>query len=358
MPNHAPLPVLEEISPALPVDPGECATLKVRYGIETDQHKNNIGHAKKKKLKEGRMKFSKRKTSGRTTKKGKPIPESSFYQSHHVHQDFAMDGLIRRGTALAVMLYDNLGNSEHGRITSIQNERARNKGMGPCVGPARNYGQLRACSRWDTEQGLRADRKRTGMTAQDAKKLATCIEEEAHQSNSEAYQNQKHEPLTDTTPVSGAGCFPAETLIWLLDGPCPAGKVTRGDIAMTPHGPQPIIRLDKCTSEFDLLVFSKWSVRIAPFHRVRLANGMLKRVSALSTGSAVATANGSELLKDIRRGTRSAPMYSFGLSAHGLVFAGAGQLVVDLPPLGPRQTAEAPLYSWEKRKSFPSLEGS
>ena len=346
MPNHAPLPVLEEISPALPVNPGECETLKVRYGIETDQHKNNIGRAKKKKLKEGRMTFSKRKTSGRTTKKGKPIPESSFYQSHHVHQDFAMDGLISRGAALAVMLYDNLGNSEHGRITSIQNERARNKGQGPCVGPARNYGQLRACSRWDTEQGLRADRKRTGMTKQDANKLATCIEEEAHKSNSKAFGTATGKPLKNSTPVAGAGCFAAGTLIWLPSGPTRADEISIGAEIQTREGPQPVIRIDRCMSDFVTLAFWGWTVDLAPFHRVQLADGRLKRVSALTAGERLATAAGHATLRAVLRRSTIEPLYSFGLSATSEAFVGGGGLVVELPRRGPPQTAEAPLHNW------------
>ena len=72
--NHAPTPVMEGVSPGIAA-PLDCAKLKADFNIETGSHKEN---------KEG------------PTKKNSPT-----YQSHHILQDAATNGIVeaaRSGT--------------------------------------------------------------------------------------------------------------------------------------------------------------------------------------------------------------------------------------------------------------------
>ncbi len=270
VPNHAPTPVQEGVHPALP-GVGKCAEIKEEFGVKTNTHAKNTRGAEK------------------LTSRDKGL------QSHHILQDAQTAQIIPRGSAIAVILQDSHGGSEHGTITARQNTRMNNKG-GP-GGPAATFGALKAEAHDDLVAGLEGKRKskNTGkpMTKQQAEALADCLVKEAEDAaKAEAARND--EELNDSTPVPPPdGCLTPGTVVWLADGSLRVvDDLVPGDKVRTPDGPMSVIRIEPCRHDLVELEIETETLVIAAYHRLLSGLGEWRRADEYVVGDALHTARG------------------------------------------------------------------
>lgn len=270
VPNHAPTPVQEGVHPAVP-GTGSCAQIKEEFGVKTNTHAKNTRGA------------------------DKGTSRALGLQSHHILQDAQTSQIISRGSAIAVILQDSHGGSEHGSITARQNTRMNNKGG--AGGPAATFGALKTEARDDLVAGLAGKRKSktTGkpMTQKQAEALADCLVKEAEDAaKAEAARND--EELNDSTPVPPPdGCLVPGTPVWLADGSTRAVEdLAPGDEVWTPAGRIPIVRIDACRHDLVELTLGSETVVVASYHRFMSALGEWRRADDYVVGDVLHTVAG------------------------------------------------------------------
>jgi hypothetical protein len=317
--DAAPSNALESANPPA-IQDETCEQIKARFGIKTDTHDNNEDE------------------------------KSVDNQSHHVAQDAATDSHIPRGEAIAVLLSNSHRNTEHGVITKRQNARMNNKknilaGKTPksksryslTAVPAKNWGELKALSKEDLVEGLTGRRKDKNngkpMTKDEAEKIADCLAAEAEEA---IKKNKAPKPVNDDMPVDPPGeCFSADTLIWLTDtNHIPAANIRLGDLVETDFGLEEVIRTDQCASDLVVLDFGEWSISAAPFHRIHLANGGVRRADELRPGWFLECAIGPVEVLSVLRDACMQPVYSFGFRFSSACRIGKYGLWVEIPYRG------------------------
>ncbi|MBN2716913.1 MAG: hypothetical protein JXX14_13760 [Deltaproteobacteria bacterium] len=319
--NHAPLPVLEGVSPNILTDV-DCEKIKAEFGVETNTHKAN--------------------RSGDTKK------TSREYQSHHILQDAQTNSLIGRDDARAIMLADSHRGTEHGIITARQNARKHNKknGSGGAT-PASNMGDLKKQAKGDLMYGLEERRKEKGKTSEELEVLADCLVAEATKAiDKETKKSKKKKKVTDETKVKQPGeCLPASTPIWLeSENRISAGAIAVGQTLSTGDGQMTVIRTDYCRSNIIELGISGKSVFMAPFHRVQTEDGSLARADDLWVGARVATAKGVDTVTYMKIHPEVVKVYSFGVGRASIFHVGSMGLCVDLPDIGPAVVREETVF--------------
>jgi hypothetical protein len=277
-PNHAPTPVQEGVHPALP-GVGDCAEIKEEFGVKTNTHAKNTRGAEK------------------LTSRDKGL------QSHHILQDAQTAQIIPRGSAIAVILQDSHGGSEHGTITARQNARMNNKGG--AGGPAATFGALKTEARDDLVAGLEGKRKSTTtgkpMTKQQAEALADCLVKEAEDAaKAEAARND--EEVNDSTPVPPPdGCLTPGTVVWLADASLRMVEdLVPGDEVSTPDGPRAIVRIDTCRHDLVELDLDTETLIIASYHRLLSHHGEWRRADAFVPGDVLQTLQGAAPVRACR----------------------------------------------------------
>lgn len=322
--NHAPTPVMEGVSPSVP-GPMSCEQLKVDFNIETGCHKEN---------REG------------STKKN-----SSTYQSHHILQDAATNGIVSRDAALAVMLADSCRDTEHQRITARQNERRDNKkfGRGGSM-PGSTFGEVKKQSKEDISAALAGKRKNKEgreMTKEEADFVADCLVVEAEK---EAKRQAKKDgkKLDDNTPVERpGGCFTAGTLVWLDDQRrTPVEALPRGARLETSAGSFAVVRVDQCHHDVVTIVLGGGELSLASFHRVVGERGALVRAGSLRVGDVVQTHEGPRMIEAVRRSAALVPVHSFGLGPAARCRIGEVGVWVEVPASGPPVVRSERIEPW------------
>lgn len=311
MPNQATVPALEGVSPAS-IKGVDCEKLKAEFGVETGTHGEN--------------------------RKGPTKKNSREYQSHHILQDAQTNSIIGRDAAMAVLLYDSHAGTEHGDITSRQNERMNNKKSGVSPGPASNLGELKKQAKGDLMAGLEHRRKEKKKSKKKLKQLADCLVAEAEKELKKAYKKKKNgQNATNKTEVDPPGeCLSADTVLWLANGNSVlAANLTSGMQIETLGGPMQIIRTDQCRSELlEIEVLGAW-VALAPFHRVLTAYGYYARADHLRPGHEVLTVNGKATITEIRSNRKPVPVYNFGVGQQTGCKVGSVGLWVEVTDTGP-----------------------
>lgn len=311
--NHAPTPVMEGVSPGIAA-PLDCAKLKADFNIETGSHKEN---------KEG------------PTKKNSPT-----YQSHHILQDAATNGIVSRDAALAVMLGDSCRDTEHQRVTSRQNERRDNKkyARGGAT-PGSTFGEVKKQSKADLSTALAGKRKNAEgreMTKAEADFLADCLVADAEK---EAKRQAKKDgkKLNDDTPVERpGGCFVAGTLVWLdAHHKVPVEALLRGARLETSAGTLAVVRIDPCHHDVVTIVLDGHEVSLASFHRVVGERGVLARAGSLRVGDVVQTHEGARMIEAVRRSAGLVPVHGFGLGPAARCRIGEVGVWVEVSASGP-----------------------
>jgi hypothetical protein len=275
--NHPPAPVAEGANPAVPADE-TCEQIKARYGIETGSHADN---AEKK---------------------------SVSYQSHHILQGAATNDLVDYGKAICVLLANSHSGTAHQITTGRQNKRRDSKAS------AKNMGELKKLSRDDLVESLT---KGKGIPQKDAEKLADCLVEEAEDKVKESAKKNKGIDVDDKTPVIRIGaCLPAETLVWLNA----QEKLCAGEIRATQQiegrdGCMAVARIDTCYNDILFIRIDGSAIGLAPFHRVRSAEGSLLRADELRPGELLDTHFGPKPVEGIERDPAVRPLLALGVGA-------------------------------------------
>jgi hypothetical protein len=311
-PNHATTPALEGVNPAI-ADTVDCAALKEEFGVKSNKHSKNT----------------------RGPEKG--TSRAQGLQSHHILQDAQTDQIISRGMAIAVILQDSHGGSEHGTITKRQNQRMNNKGG--AGGPAATFGALKKEARDDLVAGLEGKRNsnKTGkpMTKKQAEDLADCLVKEAEDA-AKAAAKENDEELDDNTSVPPPdGCLTAGTLVWLADGTArPVESLAPGDWLWTPAGPERLVRVDQCRHDLIALDLADASLVIASYHRLMNAAGEWRRADQHLPGDWLATRSGPRLITGHRRLPLTAT-YRLGFVRATICAIGPDGVLASMPEAGP-----------------------
>jgi hypothetical protein len=310
MPNHPTVPALEGVKPAS-ISGVDCEALKAEFDIETGSHKEN--------------------TSGSTKL------NSNDYQSHHIVQDAQTNSIIDRGLASAVMLYNSHSGTEHGTITSRQNERMRNKASGASPGPAGTFGELKEQAKGDLMAGLEERRKEKRKSKKKLEQLADCLIAEAEKKVKNAYKKKNGRNMTNATPVDPPGeCLAAETSVW-IDGNIivAAEKIVPGMLIETLTGPMKVIRTDKCNSSLIEIELLGNNISLAPFHRVLTNYGYYLRADGLRTGHEVKTESGKATITKVNKSNKNVTVYNFGVGRESACKIGTVGLYVEIEDTGP-----------------------
>lgn len=312
MPNNPTIPALEGVNPASIQGVG-CAQLKLDFDVETGKHKKN-------------------------TSPGPDKKNSREYQSHHILQDAQTKEIISRGAAMAVMLFNSHGGTEHRDITSRQNERMTNKGKGLSPGPASNVGELKKQAKGDLMAGLEHRRKEKGKSEEELEQLADCLVAEAEEELKEAHEEKYDgEKMTDKTPVKPPGeCLSADTVVWLANEErVLAANLKSGLSIETLEGSMKVIRTGQCRSNILEIEVLGSRVPLAPFHRVLTAYGYYVRADHLRPGHEVLTVIGKATITGIYSNKKPVPVYNFGVGRQTACKVGSVGLWVEVIDTGP-----------------------
>ena len=304
MPNHPTVPVLEGVKPAS-IKGVDCEKLKVEFDIDIGPHGENYKWVD--------------------------------YQSHHILQDAATDTIIHRDDAMAVMLLDSHGGTEHCTITSRQNERMRNKKNGITPGPAKTLGELKKQAKGDLMAGLEQRRLQNNKSKKKLEQLADCLVAEAEKELQDAHKEQYGKKMKDGEEVEQPGeCLSADTIVWLENEErILSANLTSGLQIETADGPMPIIRTDQCRSDLLEVEVLGSRVALAPFHRVLTAYGYSTRADHLKPGHEVLTMKGKATITEIHPNKELVTVYNFGVGRQTACKIGSVGLWVDVPDTGP-----------------------
>jgi len=294
--GHAPTPAQETADPAIPENE-TCEEIKARYGIETGTHTEN-----------------------------KP-KKSVSYQSHHVLQGAATNSLIDYGKAICVLLANSFKDTAHQITTGRQNQRRDNKTS------AKNFGELKKLSKEDLVESLT---KGKNIPKADAEKLADCLVAEAEDEIKKSAKKNKDLDVDDSTPVDRIGtCFPAETLVWVSSHrKLKAGKVRSTQNVEGREKRLSVVRVDVCHNDILRIWIDGCEVAVAPFHRVRAADGRLVRADQLRQGEVVDTHYGPKPVRQIERDPVVHTLLALGVGEAFECRIGAIGLWAELPDTG------------------------
>jgi hypothetical protein len=309
--NNPPAPVIEEIKLAW-LGEEECEKLKAEFNIETRQHKNGANTA------------------------GDRVPTDKGMESHHILQDAAMKGLVSKYSGWAVML-DGSPGGEHDVANQSQIDRNCPGGGVQGAGPA-TFGELQNAGRDDLTKALKDRKGKDGkpMGEEKAKHLADCLVVEAGKQSEEKHKGE--EDLTPNTPVSPVkGCFAPGTWIWLTgtEGML-VEDLEPGTWVSSLSGKREVVRTEECRGSLVEIELGAETVRLAPFHRLRLASGHMVCADALVEGHLVESLAGPLRVEGVHRSTRDGLVHTFGFATSDSCPIGRSGVLVEIPYLGPR----------------------
>jgi hypothetical protein len=319
VPNNPPGPALEGLSPVLRTDT-ECKAIKKKYNVIIGKHTDNNKNPKKPKTQ----------------------------QSHHIFQNASMTNsvgtkIVTFGQAGAVVLRggSHRPGSEHAIANDRQNARSRKgtKNKTPTMG------DIRKAAKGDLVAAFRhgnPGRKKAGDSKKKFNKemeiLADCLIMEAEKAKEKNRKRDGKRPykLTDdarTRPPKG--CFASGTLVWLNRfASINVEFLIEGDKIETDAGQKIISHVKGCISYLIELDLGDESISLAPFHRVRLANGRYRCSDALRRGHVVDTSHGPKAIIGVKQTNESFPIYSFSLKERAACRIGSSGLWVETTETG------------------------
>ena len=307
--NHPPTPVVESATAPAVVEV-DCEALKAKWKLNVDTY---AAHEE---------------------------PKSWTNQSHHILQKTAVEDYISWGEGLCVLLGNGTSGTPHQATTARQNERMRNKKTGTGTQPATNVGGLKDLSQGDLTESF----KKMGVPDEEAAQLAKCLVDEADEHMREKAKRNKGKNVTDSSPVDPpGGCFPAGTIVWLdAKNRRRIGKITTSHEIGGLDRTRPVVRRDWCRSELVTLHLASGArdaISLAPFHRVRDADGRYRRANSLRPGMAVQTNDGPVTLVRVDRDPTRHLIHSIGVGVAFECRVGRSGVWVALPDTGVRVIA-------------------
>lgn len=317
--NNPPAPVLESVSPAIQTQ-ADCAAIKAKYDVISGKHTENNSNPNK----------------------------AANDQSHHVFQDAAMRNsvgtkIVTYGQAGAVVLSggSHAPGSEHAIANGHQNARSRKA----TKNPRPTMGDIRKAAKADIAAALQhgnPSRKKSGDSKKkfnkDMEILADCLvmeAEEKKEANRKARGKRPYKLSDDARTRPPRGCFALGSLIWLTEVVRNTVESLREGMKIElDAGEKVIARVNDCRSYLVEIDLSVDSVSIAPFHRLRLADGRYRCADTLRRGHMLATAYGPKAIIGLKQTTEVFPIHSFSLVETAACRIGASGLWAEIPGIG------------------------